>query len=98
MKLAVDAAQILPVNVGVNLRRRNVRVTKHLLDGAQIRPALEQVGGKGMSQRMRRHNLGDSGYLDVFPKNLPRPHARKRVAAGIEKKHSLPFPALDGRT
>src|SRR5437016_4763958 len=41
------------VDVGIDLRGRDVGVAEHRLDGAQIRTALEQVGGETVPQRVR---------------------------------------------
>jgi hypothetical protein len=42
----------------VDLRGGNVGVPEQLLNHAQIRPAFQQVAGKGMAQRVRRNRLG----------------------------------------
>ena len=51
--------QELPVEVGVYLGGRDTFVPQHLLDGPQVGPSLEQVGGKGMTQGMGAHFLAD---------------------------------------
>src|SRR5690606_11620762 len=44
----------------VDLRRRHVFVPEQLLDGSDIRTALQQVGGKAVPQRMRRDGFGEA--------------------------------------
>ena len=41
--------QLARLHMGVYLRRGNARMPEHLLNRAQVGPALEQVGRKGMS-------------------------------------------------
>src|ERR1700750_985197 len=51
----------------VDLRRRDTCVAKQLLDGAQVRAALEQVSGEGVAEGVRVH----AGLR----RGVPRPHA-----------------------
>jgi hypothetical protein len=53
MKLAVNRAQVLAIDVSVNLRGRDIDVTEHLLDRPQVRAAFEQMRRKGVTQRVR---------------------------------------------
>ena len=53
MRLVVDLGQVLEVEVRVNLRAGNARVTQQLLHGAQIAGGLQQVRGERMSQHVR---------------------------------------------
>ena|SRR5947209_16893074 len=43
--------------VCVNLRRCHIHVPKQILHAANVGPALKQMGGKAMAQRMGRHAL-----------------------------------------
>src|SRR5215211_7063994 len=45
----------------VHLRRGHAGVAEKLLDRAQVGAALEEVGGEGMAQRVRRHGCGQAG-------------------------------------
>jgi hypothetical protein len=47
-----DFSQALRQHMRINLRRRNVRVAKHLLDGPEIRPAGQEMAGERMPQNM----------------------------------------------
>src|SRR5208337_4356013 len=53
-----------PGNVCVDHRRRNVRVAKELLDGADVVAAFHQMRGKAVTERMHRGVLHDSGSGD----------------------------------
>jgi hypothetical protein len=41
-------------NMGVNLCSGNIRVPEQHLNDAQIRTVIEQMGGKGVAQSVRR--------------------------------------------
>ena len=47
-------AQPLALDMGIDLRRRDVGVAEHLLHAAQIGAAVEQMAGEGMAQHVRR--------------------------------------------
>src|SRR5215208_37398 len=94
MELLVDGAQVLAVDVGVDLRRGDVGVAEHLLHGAQVGAALQQVGGEGVAERVGRDVLLDSGSLDVLLQDLPGAHAGEGRAAGVEQQDPLPLPRL----
>ena len=44
----------LGLDVGIDLRRGDVRVTKHRLHRAQVSAVGDQVAGKGVAQHVRR--------------------------------------------
>jgi len=54
MKLPVDTPQVFAIDVRVDLRGRDVRVAEHVLHGAQVGTAFEQMGCERMAQRVRR--------------------------------------------
>src|ERR1700732_1560314 len=53
MKCAMHFAQVALREMRVNLRGRDVAVTEHLLHGAQVGAAFEQMRREAMAQRMR---------------------------------------------
>src|SRR5918994_6923305 len=57
MKLLMHRAEILPVNMGVDLGSGQIGVTQHLLYCPKIGSPLEQVGGKAMTQGVRSDSL-----------------------------------------
>src|ERR1051326_3581413 len=61
MKLSMDCFQALLIDVRINLRRRNIRVSEHLLDDPQIGPVTEQMRGKTMSKQMRINVFRETG-------------------------------------
>ena len=63
--IVVDGAQPGIEDVRVDLRRRQVRVTEHHLDGAQVGAALEQVRRERMAQDVRAQRRGRPGLRAV---------------------------------
>ena len=57
MELLVHGAEVLAVDVGVDLGGGEVGVAEHLLDRAEVGAALEQVGGEAVAERVRRDPL-----------------------------------------
>ena len=49
---AMHGAEVFAVHMSVDLGRRDVRVAQEFLDGRQVRPPLEQVGGERMPERV----------------------------------------------
>jgi len=71
MKLAMHSLQPLLIDMGVDLCRRYVRVTQHLLDDSQIRAIAEQMRCEAVPQKMRIDVLFQSGALRVLFNDLP---------------------------
>ena len=46
---------MLPIEMRIHLRGRNIRMPQHLLHRAQVAAGLQQVRGEGMAQHMRMH-------------------------------------------
>ena len=59
MGLAVDILELLLDQVRVDLGGGDIGVAQHLLNGAQVRPILQQMGGKGVAQGMGGNVLVD---------------------------------------
>src|SRR5687767_1293020 len=87
----MNRAKVFAIDVGVDLGGREIGMSQHLLHGAEIRSALEQMGGKAVPQRMRRDALGDPGPLSGAANDAPGTHAGERLAARIEQ---YPVPTL----
>src|SRR4051794_29410914 len=70
----VDVLELLAGEVRVHLGRRDVGVSEHLLDCAQVAAAGEQVRGEAVAQRVRAHSTGEAGVagmaLDYFVEAL----------------------------
>ena len=52
MKLSMHGLKPLLINMGVNLRCRNIRMAKHFLDDAQIGTVSQQVRRETVAEKM----------------------------------------------
>src|SRR5258705_7602511 len=77
MKTVVHRPHPLLQHVGVNLRRRQIGVAEHHLDGAEIRAALEQVRRERMPQHVRAERPSEAGAAPVRLQDLPEADARQ---------------------
>src|SRR5262245_27700202 len=66
MRPKVTVAQAMGRNVGVDLRRRKTPVTEQLLHAANVRPAIEQVCGKAVPDRVRAGAWIEAGLLEIL--------------------------------
>src|SRR5437867_3361477 len=96
MITSMHLAQVLTIDVGVDLRRGDVGVPKHLLYRTKIRAALQEMGRERVSQCVRGDALGDPGALHVLREDLPGAHPGERRAAGVEKERAPRAPAGAG--
>ena len=55
MRLVVQLATAPIGYVGIELRRREIRVSEHFLDGAEVGAAFQEVGGEGVAEEVRVH-------------------------------------------
>ena len=67
----MDLFETTAFDVCVNLRRRDIGMTEHCLDRAQVGPALEQMRRKGMPQHVRRDCFRNTGAARSLAKQLP---------------------------
>lgn len=74
-------------NMGVNLGRRNIRMTQHLLDAAQISIMVQKMGRKGMAQHMRADlaRIQPCGQRQTL-EQLEKPLAAERFASATGEK------------
>ena len=80
---SVLTVQLALIHMGVDLGGADIRMTKEGLHRPQIRSSLEQMGGKGMTQRM---NLSlHAGQCDGLLEAFPHPLSGKPPAAAINE-------------
>jgi len=75
---ADQVGQLIIGQMGVNFRGDQIGMAKQFLNGPQIRPMLQQMGGKGMAE----HVGGDMGEAKArlpgqFPDQLEQPDPRQ---------------------
>ena len=85
MMLAVHFFKARAVDMRINLRRRNIGVAEHRLNGSQIRATFEQMGGERMAQGVRRHALIDPRRQRIATDKLPEALPAERLARTIGK-------------
>ncbi len=57
VKPAMHFFESSAINVGIDLRRRNVRMTQHRLNRPEVGAPFKKMGREGMPKRVRRHSL-----------------------------------------
>src|SRR4051812_36416326 len=87
MRGAIDFQEPLAVDAGIDLRGRERGVTEQFLNRAQVAAAAEQMGGKGMPQRMRRRAVGQAERAaQPFHGELDDPRAERTAARPDEDR------------
>lgn len=69
----MHSLEALLIDMGIDLRRRYVRVAKHLLDDSKIRAVAEEMRCEAVPQKVRIDVLFQSGALRVLLNDLPNP-------------------------
>src|SRR6266850_1743064 len=82
----VNLLQPLLDDVGVNLRRRNVRVAEHELNGPEVRSALEQVRGETVSQHVWGKRYAHACLASIGREYLPDADTAQWRAAAIHEQ------------
>ena len=73
--------------VGVELGRGEVGVAEHLLDGAEVGAALEQMGGERVAEQVRVNAVRvEPGFLGQLAQDQERARAGERAAAGVQEE------------
>ena len=99
---ALHTASPLVQHVGVDHRRRHVRMSEQLLHRADVVAGFQEVGREGVAQGVAAHALGDAGGVGRLADRALRHrvvqmvtahHAVLRIGgAVIGRKHVLPDP------
>src|SRR5262245_41812141 len=85
----VDVLQALARQVGVELGGGHVRVAQHLLDGAEVAAAGEQVRREGVAQRVRAHLVREPGGDGVATDDLVQALPGEPAAAEVDEQVRL---------
>ena len=81
------------IDMGINLRRRDIGVAEHGLHRAQVGAAFEQMGRERMAQGVRRDSFVDAGGQSVAANQFPEALAAERLAGAVgEDIRSLILP------
>src|SRR5260370_19103183 len=79
----VNLLQAFFHDVGVDLRRGDIGMPQHELDGAQIRSAFQQMGGKTVPQHVGRERNAQSRPAAITGNNFPYAHPAYVAPAAI---------------
>ena len=71
MRLVIDILELFADEGRIDLRRGDVRMTEHFLNGMDIRTVFQQMCRERMAQRMRCDCLFDAGLRLVVLDELP---------------------------
>ena len=87
MRLEVQLATAPIGYVRVQLGRGEVGVPEHLLDAAEVGPALQEVRGERVAEEVRMDPPGlETGSLGQPAQDQERARARERAAPGVEEE------------
>ncbi len=84
--LVVDLHQLVEVDVGVLLRRRQAGVAEQLLDRAQVGAGAEQVGGEAVAQGVRADLGGEAAAHGVVRRPARATERAVESAAALVEK------------
>src|SRR3989454_881135 len=90
--LAIGLQESLGGDMGVSLRGGEGGMAEQLLDGAQVRPGVEKVGGERMAQRVGRDLPLDGAGQDVPVHDPPHASGVEARSPEIEKQGVLSAP------
>jgi len=93
MVVGVKLLEPLSRDMGVDLGRRQVAVAKQHLHHPQIGAVVEQMGGEGVAQGVRREVFADARLQGVTLDELPERLARHAVAAASGEEEVAQAPA-----
>src|SRR4051794_39444947 len=86
VRVEIHVFEPLGREVRVDLRRGDVRVAEHLLQGAQVAPSGQQVGGEGVAEGVRAHLVLEPGRARVALDDLVEALARQAAAAVVDEQ------------
>lgn len=93
MKFPVRVFETVLIDVGVDLRRRDIGVAEHFLDHAQVRAVGEQVRGKAVPHLVRMDVLFEAAGRGAFEEDAAQALAGEAAAAFAEENVALRFRA-----
>ena len=88
-------AEETAVNVRIDFRRPYLFVSQHGLDGTQVRPAFEQVGGKGVTQGVRGDVFRDACAFSINLQVVEDRDAGEVLAAAVADEDVVLLTRLD---
>lgn len=80
----------------IDLGRRDIGVPQHDLDRPKVGPSLEEMAGKGVTERVGRADAPHAGTTRRFLDDSPEPLAGERAAATVHEQRAR-IPAFHER-
>src|SRR5712692_11046616 len=65
VRTVVGPHQVVEVHVSVPLGGRQARMAEQLLDGAQVRSLIQEMGGEAVAERVRARGNRRAGECDI---------------------------------
>lgn len=84
--VGVDLLEAFDGEVGVEFGGFELLVAEELLDGAEIGPVVEEVGGAGMAEEVTGAFLFGLGALDVFADEVAQSIGVEGLTSGVEEE------------
>src|SRR5579864_4464377 len=84
--LLINLFEVFWADMGVSLGGGQIPVAQKLLNGSQVASAGQQVGRKGVAERMRADLLAEGGFSDPFGHYHTRPPIRQPEPMMIQKQ------------
>ena len=85
MMLDNFTSEHVPVDMRINFRGGDGFMSQHALNCPQIGAAFQQMGGKGMAERVRADILGDAGLFRQFFNHVKHHDAGDTIAPSCQK-------------
>ena len=85
MVLLINFFQAFLHHVRINLRRRNIGMAEHKLNGAQIRAALQKVSRETVTQHVGLQFQSQPGFSSILRKFFPETDAAHASAKAIQE-------------
>ena len=85
MMLDNFTSEHVPVDMRINFRGGDGFMSQHALNCPQIGAAFQQMGGKGMAERVRTDILGDTGLFRQFFNHVKHHDAGDTIAPSCQK-------------
>lgn len=86
MKPLVDLSKASAADVRINLGGRDIGMPEHHLQRAEVRPMLQEMGRKGVTNGVGSDAPVDPGLCPVHPDGFPESLARQAAAPASDKE------------
>ncbi len=91
MKLLMSSFKMAFIYMSVNLGGRDVRMTEHHLEGAQVSSACQHVRGKGVAHCLGTDCLANSALASHFANDLPKADAGHSLGLSGDEEKTAAF-------